>query len=285
MKEIERLSLNGGELSSIINSIEFVEGKLDLRGLDLKTKTIRKLKVCDADFSFSMFNDCWVEKSLFERCYFEKVDFSSFSDHGNIFKECVFKNCKFNGAVVGYDGTKFLECEFIQCNFPKAIFIRPEFVGVFFKNSRIKGLDFNASSFEECDFEGQLNDIWFRGGFPLKSDDKEFGSPKKNEMKNVSFVNAELHDLTFSDHCKLLNVKINTSGKYYKFDRWSERLLLMKESISNWNVEEQREIEIFINVYSVHAQNQEWYILNIEDVEREYGKEIAYKIVSFLNSI
>ncbi|MDM1039228.1 hypothetical protein HX057_02840 [Myroides odoratimimus] len=50
-------------------------------------------------------------------------------------------------------------------------------------------------------------------------------------------------------------------------------------------MEEQREIEIFINVYSVHAQNQEWYILNIEDVEIEYGKEIAYKIVSFLNSI
>ncbi|WP_010255403.1 hypothetical protein [Myroides injenensis] len=56
--KIVYLLLNGGELSSLISSAEKVEGKLDLRGLDVKTKTISNLKVSYADFSFSMFNDC-----------------------------------------------------------------------------------------------------------------------------------------------------------------------------------------------------------------------------------
>ncbi|WP_010255405.1 hypothetical protein [Myroides injenensis] len=43
------------------------------------------------------------------------------------------------------------------------MFIQAEFVRISFKKFHITGVDFNASSFEKCDFEGQLNDIWFRG--------------------------------------------------------------------------------------------------------------------------
>ncbi|GGH16421.1 pentapeptide repeat-containing protein [Sphingobacterium alkalisoli] len=276
--------LKGGNVQSRINTYEFVDGKLDLRGIIINERTIAKLELQNADLTFSSFKDCWIENSLFEKCNFEKVDFSKFSDHKNIFKECYFKNCKFNYASLGDGGTSFSECVFEDCNFFKTIFIRPEFVGVSFKNCKINSIDFFGSSFESCCFEGNLKDIWFRGGFPLQVDYSNYGIPKRNEMKNVSFVNAELEDLTFSDNCDLSSVKIKSSDKYYKYERWKERLEFLKMEDRNWSDKEKKEAEIFANTYLVHAKNQEWHIINREDVERDHGKDIALKIINHLNN-
>jgi len=276
--------LSKGKFQSEIIPFKLIDGKLDLRGLNISGKELKKVEIKNANFTFSSFADCWIENSLFEKCYFEKVDFSSFSDHKNIFKECYFKSCKFSNASIGHGGSEFSNCEFEDCNFLKAIFVRAEFINVIFKNSRINNIDFNASSFENCSFEGELRNIWFRGGFPLESDISYFGVPKKNEMKNVSFINAELHDLTFSDNCDLSTIKIKYSDRYYVYDKWKERLSYLKSNILNWNEREKKEAEIFINVYSVHAKKQDWQIINIDDIERDYGKEVAFKIVSCMDS-
>lgn len=281
--QINRLLTKGGKLTSKSIPLDLIDSKLDVRGLTLRGSIIKKLDVQQANFSFSSFSKCWIEKSTFDNCYFEKVDFSHFSDHNNVYHSCVFKDCKFNYAALGYDGTKFLTCTFENCTFTKMIFSRPEFVDVTFKNCRIKALDFNASSFENCSFEGELNDVWFRGDFPLQSDYIIFGKPKKNEMKDVSFEGADFRDLTFSDYCDLSTVKMKKSDIYYKFNQWKERLLFLKSNIHDWPEKDKKEANIFVSIYMVHAQKQEWYIINIEDIERDYGKDIAFKIVNKLN--
>jgi len=147
----------------------------------------------------------------------------------------------------------------------------------------MKDIDFDASFFDNCIFEGELNDVWFRGGFPLHSDCDRFGVPKKNEMKNVSFEKAELKDLTFSDNCDLSSVRIKNNDKYYKYNHWEKRLEFLKSEISNWEEKEKKEAEIFSDVHLVHAKSQQWYIINREDMERNYGKEVAVKIINKLN--
>ncbi|WP_158960975.1 pentapeptide repeat-containing protein [Myroides fluvii] len=281
--QINQLLTKGGKLTLKSVPLDLIDGKLDVRGLKLNGNIIKKLDVQHADFSFSSFDKCWIEKSSFNNCYFEKVDFSHFSDHKNVFHSCVFKDCKFNYTALGYDGTKFSTCIFENCTFTKAIFSRPEFVDIIFKNCRLKAIDFNASSFENCFFEGELNDVWFRGDFPLQSDYMIFGKPKKNEMKNVSFEKAYFRDLTFSDNCDLSTVKIKNFDKYYRFNRWKERLLFLESNIHNWSEKEKYEAGVFVSIYMVHAQNQDWYIFNIEDVERDYGKEVAFKIINKLS--
>ncbi len=284
-KKIIDLITIGGKFQWENISIELVEDKIDLRGFDLGGQKIVKSEFNNIDFSFSTFKNTWVESSSFEGCHFDKVDFSDFSDHGNFFKKCSFTDCKFNAAAIGFDGTNFLECLFDNCKFNKTIFNRPEFVGVHFKNIRIKNIDFNASSFENCFFEGALKDVWFRGGFPLQSDNNYYGTPKKNEMKNVSFENADLEDLTFSDQCDLSTVRIKQSEIYHKYNRWKERLDLLKIESLKWSDKERKEADIFVNTYLVHAKNQDWYIINKNDVERDYGSDVSVKIFEFWKSV
>jgi uncharacterized protein YjbI with pentapeptide repeats len=261
--KITELLKKGGKIQLEAPLLERMEGKIDLRGIGLDEKKIVNSEFNNFDFSFSTFTYSWIENSIFEKCHFYKVDFSNFSDHQNSFKECYF----------------------IDCKFTKTIFTRPEFVNVVFRNCRIINIDFSASSFESCTFEGKLKDVWFRGGFPLQSDNISFGNPKKNEMKNVSFENAELEDLTFSDNCDLSTIKINSSNIYYLFNRWKERLELLKLEHLNWDDKDKKEAGIFTRVHLVHAIKQDWYIINRNDVERDYGKEVAVRILKQLNSL
>jgi uncharacterized protein YjbI with pentapeptide repeats len=241
-EKVTEIFQNGSKIQSEFIPAEFINGKIDIRGIKNEESKIKNCECTNIDFSFSSFKNCWIENSLFEKCLFKKVDFSDFSDHKNNFNECTFIECNFNSSGIGYDGSEFLECIFDNCKFTKTIFNRPEFIGVIFKNCRIKNIDFNASSFEDCSFEGELDDVWFRGGFPTKSQVEYFGEPKVNKMKNVSFENAELRDLTFSNNCDLSLVKINPSDKYYKFDNWKKRLEVLKSESSIWGDKEKKKL-------------------------------------------
>jgi fluoroquinolone resistance protein len=129
-----------------------------------------------------------------------------------------------------------------------------------------------------------LKNVWFRGGFPLQSDIIHFGSPKKNEMREVSFENAELEDVTFSDNCDLSTVTIKSSNHYYKYNRWKSKLEFLKLESLNWDNFEKKEIDIFLKTYLVHAEHQDWYIINRNDLERDYGKDVSLKIIDSLNN-
>ncbi|GEP96526.1 pentapeptide repeat-containing protein [Chitinophaga cymbidii] len=284
IEEVMQLFQSGGELQRKISSFGLIEGKADFRGINAKGKRINKCLFENVDFSFSSFKSTWVENSKFDTCRFYKVDFSDFSDHGNMFKECVFIDCKFNKAGIGYNGSSFSNCFFEMCNYSKAIFIRTEYVASFFKDCRIKNIDFNASSFEDCIFEGLLDDVWFRGGFSLKSDYEYYGLPKVNEMKNVSFEKAELKDVTFSNNCDLSTVRIDSDGQYYKYNNWKMRLEFLNLRMSMLKEGEKKEVLFFVNTHLVHAKDQDWYIINIDDLERDYGKNVASEIINGLNN-
>lgn len=284
-EKIMQIFQNGGELLPIFSPFELIGDKLDFRGINVNDREIKNCVFNDIDFSFSSFKSTWIKNTKFHNCRFNKVDFSGFSDHGNLFDSCNFFDCKCNNAGIGYDGSTFNNCIFERCNYSKTVFIRPEYTKSFFKDCKINRLDFNASSFENCFFEGKLNDVWFRGGFPLQSDYEYYGIPKLNEMKNVSFEKAELRDITFSNNCNLSTVRVNNNSKYYIFNIWEKRLKFLLSGVCEWSIQERKEVDIFVNTHLVHAKTQEWNIINIDDLERDYGINIALKIIYNLNCL
>ena len=118
-------------------------------------------------------------------------------------------------------------------------------------------MDFQASNFENCEFIGNLDNVWFRGGFPTESFKKEFGNAKQNKMLNVSFEDAILHDVTFSDNCDLSTVLFPKQGKYLFFDNWDEQLdLIMNECTANKSMTIRNDIVSFVEIHKVHSANQ-----------------------------
>lgn len=267
----------------IIN-FELFEGKTDFRGLDLSNLTIKKCDFDNVDFSFSNFKGTWLENTSFKNCLFNKVNFTEFSDHNIVLIDSKFYECNFSNSAIGYDGSIFKNCLFDSCKFKKSIFNRPKFIYVKFTNVIFKSIDFNASSFDHCNFQGELNDVWFKGGFQTEYEIQHFGKPQKNEMINVSFADAKLHDLTFSNDCDLSSVVIPLNGNYYKFDNWKSRLEFLKIEYESWPISEKNEVEIFVKTYMVHAQNQKWQILNLDDIERDYGIIVALRIIDVLKN-
>jgi uncharacterized protein YjbI with pentapeptide repeats len=278
---------HGGVLTIDHSPFGRQEGELiDLRGYDASRVLVKNVTVRDVDLSYSNFSSAWLEGNRFENCVFIGGDFSDTSDHGSMFDRCVFAKCKFKLAALGYDGSQFRNCTFKESNFQRTNFIRAEFVNTEFLQCRLKGIDFNASSFENCNFEGLLNDVWFRGTFPLESDSQHFGQPKINKMLNVSFENAELRNLTFSNGCDLSSVKIKNNGRYFKYGNWYQRLRLLEKESATWSDENQKSnVARFVRVFSVHAQTQDWEILSLADLEEFYGgAHVAQRIVDCLNS-
>ncbi|MBL7999635.1 MAG: pentapeptide repeat-containing protein [Candidatus Kapabacteria bacterium] len=281
--------LNGIQIGMVIQNthspFESINGKIDLRGITCVVTKISSCSAVNIDFSYSVFDRTWIEKSKFSDCLFSNVDFSDISDHGNVFQRCTFTECRFNAAAIGYEGSKYISCNFNKCRFDKTSFIRPEFTDIVFNQCRIRNVDFNASSFEDCVFKGQLHDVWFRGSFPSKTQVDNFGQPKVNLMRNVSFEELDFHNLTFSDNCNLSSVKIKEGINYFKFDKWSKRIESLRQHIGYAELlnDEMREIESFMNIFSVHAKNQDWYILNQDDIQRDYGKNATTLIFRYLN--
>lgn len=270
--------------NTILSPFENFTNKVDLRGISFKQEKLKGFTFNNIDFSHSSFKGAWLEKNEVKQSIFIDVDFSEISDKNNIFVECLFIRCKFNKSVIGYSGSKYSKCVFTNCDFAKSIYIRPEFSECNFENCKIKNIDYNASSFESCNFEGILDNIWFRGGFPLPSDTEMYGKATPNMMKDVSFLKADLIEIIYSNNCDLSTIVIPDKGIYYKYDNWSKRLDYLLSNISKFEQNMKTEIEIFVNSYLIHAKNQEWYIINRNDLENEYGSSIAEQIIEILNS-
>jgi uncharacterized protein YjbI with pentapeptide repeats len=274
----------GGKISSDISPFEAVDGRMDLRCFSFgKGISFQGCVVKDTDLSGSNFADAWIEACLFENVRFNGAQLKNIKDHDNEFTGCSFSRASFFGAGIGFKGSKYNHCVFENANFKQAVFIRAEMNHCAFIDCMLKGVDFNATSFEDCRFSGRLEDVWFRGGFPVKSDIKDFGKPRKNRMRHVSFEDASLWGITFSDKLDLSTVLVPKDGKHILCYEWKKRLTKLKKELSDWPLDEKREASIFIRSHLVHAQNQDWYILNIDDVKSDYGEQLALKLTGRLS--
>jgi fluoroquinolone resistance protein len=262
-------------------------GRVDLRGIDLLAAAggifIRRVVFEGVDLTFASLRGVWVEGCRFTGSSLDGTDAHNMTDHGNLFEGCTFSKTHWQGGGIGYDGTRFQGCLFEKSLFKGAGFIRPEFDDCTFDQCDFGGVDFSGSSFERCRFVGRLDDVWFRGGFPeimLPSGllrrkrnqmQANFGVPRPNRMLEVDLSGAELHWATFSDGCDLSSVVVPEDGRHVLFDDWGERLVALGAAARSLPERLQGPVEQFCKVYQVHAEKQRWYILNVDDLEAEWG--------------
>ena len=258
----------------------------DLRGVPMPDEVeLNRLNLLKSDLSGARLRYSWLEACAFENVRFNYTDMSGIADHGNTFRGCRFEKTNFREGCLGYRGSKYHRCLFVGANFTKTAFIRVEFDDCEFIDCKLKGVDFNASSFVRCSFIGVLEEVWFRGGYALPSDVREFGTARRNEMLNVSFEMAELRDVTFSNGCDLTSVKLPESGDYRLYSSWRARLEALRASSMGWSPDDMTNAEIFFNSYMVHAEQQDSYVLNCDDLRRELGTDFAQRLIGCLDSI
>jgi hypothetical protein len=101
-------------------------------------------------------------------------------------------------------------------------------------------------------------------------------------MKEVSFRDAELIGVTFSNECDLSTVELPRNGNYKLFDNWNERLNYVKASIDNLPSEQREKAELFVKIHKVHSVTQEWYLLNVHEVTQEFGTAAGERIITVL---
>lgn len=224
----------------------------------------------------------WLTNKIFKNCTFEKCDFTYMADHGNLFESCVFDHVDFRYSILGYDNSKFINCKFIRVRFFK-IFHQPTFENCIFENCYLKNIDFNGSVFNNVTFIGKLENVWFRG--QLLTPSKQFLIRTLfNEMKNVSFKNASLRMMTYSDNCKLSSVILPEKGSYAYFGDWHNQLESAYDDFLKIKGPKD-DSSIFYEIFNGHKEQNEQ-IINIDEVrERWHSNQMADLLLKSANKL
>ncbi len=273
-------------MSPEIIPLDTIEERLNLQGIPFKESSIIGAYIKDVDLTKADLSSAKIGNSIFENVIFNGCSLADITDYGNTFTNCIFIGSSFHSAGLGYEGSKYERCVFEKADFKKASFIRAEMNDCCFSHCNFKGVDLNASSFENCTFEGKLEDVWFRGGFALPSIEARFGTPRKNRMKNVDFSEAELWDVTISDNCDLTTIILPTDGNHIFYDNWKMRLsnLVQKAKADALPDDILSKVMVFAKIHLVHAKTQNCFLININEIKRDYGEEITSIILKMLDN-
>ena len=280
---------NGVQALEHLSPFGIHENRIDLRGLEIcfeKGKGCGRIKGCqfkNIDFTAASFDNAWIEGNVFDNVVFDEADMQGFRDLGNVYRNCTFIKTDLSAAGLGYDGSSYNNCTFRTVKFGRTSCIRPEFNDCVFRYCKMKGVDFNGGSCVNCRFIGKIENVWFRGGFPLEEFNQEYGPPRRNRMENVSFEEASVWGLTFSDSCDLSSIILPNKGDYRLYSDWKKRLLVLKKEFEKLP-KDKNEGLIYSEIHLVHAEKQDWYLVNCCEIKKDYGEEIGNLIIQTLDS-
>lgn len=262
-----------------------------MRGLVLPERSdLRRITFRSADLSGAILKQSWLELSAFIDVCFDCAQLHNCTERGCTFEKCRFRHASFRRSLIGaYRGSCFLHCCFENTDFIQARFGRPEFDDCYFENCTYSGVDFNGASFERCEFRGEVRGVWFHGGFLYESDLENYGEPRPNKMECVSFKNAKLIDVTFSDGCDLSTVIPPVDGRHAVFDRWQERIKSLLEQSRVWSEPFRNEAELYCKAHQTqpftdgtYPKKQDWYLTGVDSLSNLLGIEVGKKLWEFL---
>src|SRR5262249_23755691 len=95
------------------------------------------------------------------------------------------------GGVHGGSRNSYRHIDFTKADLRRTAYTSAEFVACMFRDTRLEKVNFAGSTFVDCTFEGQLNEVCFN-----QYAFGEEGLPP-NEMQRVDFSQAELRAVEF----------------------------------------------------------------------------------------
>ena len=204
--------LSGKPLDGL--NLEMRDGRIDIRGLDLPEPTVLRrfqfrgyaMQQVDSsiihgarwrnlDFSNSKLAGLRLMRGLIENCRFDKCNLQSVRIWATSFREVSFKGANLRGSVLGgaHEGVRntFTGVDFSEANLTGTIYQAAGFERCTFCNAKLAKIDFQTSTFTDCRFEGELDDVIF---YPRGFKGEDY---PPNEMVNVDFSRARLRHVGF----------------------------------------------------------------------------------------
>ena len=190
-------------------------GRQDYRGVSVRSQKLRNEKIIDADFSYADLHHLQIVDCTFENCCFDMAILTQLYAIKSRFEGCSFVKADLRIAQLGMQRTDFRRCEFDGVKVKKAGFYNVVFEEVKFRAQDWSHVDFGASGFWNCWFEGSLVGISLRGRYLYPSQREMHGEPVKTGLHNVSFAKANLHWIGVHDGCVLENIILPENGSAF----------------------------------------------------------------------
>ncbi len=149
------------------------------------------------DLSDVGFFKCSVENCVFERCKLKSTGFWESQITNCSFDRCNMQHAAFGGIDIDRPKPNlYRDNSFSGCDMRWAAHSCEKYLRCEFRNCKLKTTDFHGAVFEDCRFEGKLDNLTFRA-----SDD--YRGVEKDRLLRTDFRDAELH------HCQFLNIDID----------------------------------------------------------------------------
>lgn len=164
---------------NVLDSLTVMRG-VTWRGLDFSGSDLRQLRLID----------CRIED-----CVFDSSNCQGWRMWKTLIHSCTFRGTDFRHAALGglleNHRNTFRDVAFVKTDLRETAIPAAEFIGCRFENSRLRRLDFGTSSFVDCSFRGELNEVVFnRVGWMGES-------LPPNEMLRVDMSQTQLRMVEF----------------------------------------------------------------------------------------
>jgi len=258
------------------------DGRIDLRGLDASRSTWSDASVHAADLEHMEMQPGGFVNCDFVSCSFKSARLIDIGELGNHFCECSFDRARIHRSSLGHRASQFERCQFSRTSLRGSSFINATFTDCIFVGCQFNGVDFGSSSFVRCSFHGRVEGAWFRGGYASQSLREEFNAHSDAIFEDVSFAEAELVGVTFSNHCDLSRVTPPEGDGHRVFSDWQRVLTAARDQVAQLPASQGKALSEFIDIHSAY-HDQDWMILNIAEVRSWYGEDSSIAILKALD--
>jgi uncharacterized protein YjbI with pentapeptide repeats len=254
-----------------VKGLKKINGKWDLRGLKfpnpqkvdtiksyekvsgaflLKNVVIEDVDLSYADLSYTEWQNCKVDASIFTETKFRSVNIAASDFLNSNFTKSDFRN-SFIGQNIAEKSGSFINVKFIESDLSNAGFCFPRVEECLFDNCKLKDTDFDGSRFTNCKFKGLLDSCFFRG-YSVHAHSsflwifnrvrvKEYLNP----MQNVDFSEAQFFGVSFTHEINLKQCILPSDGSVLLIEDL-ERTYNRAKSVINkeWNDDEYKRIAV-----------------------------------------
>jgi len=190
------------------------DGRIDARGLELPEPTVLRrfqfhgaaitatdasivhgVKWRNLDFTGSKLAGLRLMHGFVENCRFDDCNLQGVRIWATSFRDVSFKGANLRGSVLGgvHEAVRntFVGVDFSDSDLSASTYEAAAFEHCVFSNAKLVKIDFQTSTFADCRFEGELDDVLFYR--------RAFNGEKypPNEMVNVDFSRARLKHVGF----------------------------------------------------------------------------------------
>jgi uncharacterized protein YjbI with pentapeptide repeats len=249
----------------------------DYRGAPLSSLgTIERIAIHANDFSMADFQNLRITGCFFQNCVFDRADLRHVVIRSSQFENCSFQGADLRVGQIGIAGSVFNRCAFDGARVARAGFHNPVFEDTMFEGPDWKNVDFRAAGFWNCAFRGDLRGVMFRGDYQYPTEREINGEPKRTGLHRVSFGEAELFWVGFSNGCVLDEIVLPQSGSAFVCQ--IEPLLKCEaELAAAYPAEIAKQAAKYFDIIRVHVPQQDQ-IVSRNDLVAKLGAKNGFEV-------